>query len=251
MTLLRPSWAAALCALAAVASAQPATPAAATPGDAVVVLPGARNVQRSSQPDGADAAYELDAEFPAAKPILEIVNRLAKLGWQPLKEDPMNPGLSTSMVSGWTSFFDSSKSPRTRRYNWASEWKDGKGNAVFYAFGYEAPEGSRAPLRSLRVTAGVHPSKGFRRISSNEAALAEMRAHGRCRPTRPGPEPRSCRPATGTHFWRPGPRARPPSPLRRSSEGRRRAAGGFGTRAESRRAGPPRRPRRYGRGRFG
>jgi hypothetical protein len=127
--------------------------------EALIVLPGAANVQRDSRMGASAASYEMNVAFPASGPILEIVTRLAKLGWTPLKEDSFNPGIPTSMVRSWTSFVDASKAGRRRRYSWASEWRDTKGDRVHYAFRYEAPEESQRPLLRLAVSASAVPSE--------------------------------------------------------------------------------------------
>jgi hypothetical protein len=132
--------------------------------EALIVLPGASDVQRSSRKGASAVSYEMEVSFPAEGPILEIVTRVARLGWTPLKEDSFNPGISTSMVRSWTSFIDASEATRLRRYAWASEWKNAKGDRVHYAFRYEAPEESQRPLVRLAVVANAVPAELLDRV---------------------------------------------------------------------------------------
>ncbi len=140
--------------------------------DALIVLPDAENVRRQTHGDARSASYELNAPFPAAGPILEIVKRLEKLGWTPLKEDSLNPGTPTSMVRGWTSFVDARKPEHVQRYSWASDWKNSGDDRASYAFAYEAPETSKAPLVRLSVRASVYPAELGARMQSEAARLS-------------------------------------------------------------------------------
>ena len=149
-------------------------------GSALIVLPGAKNVQTRSAEGGSGTSYDLDVPFPAAAPILEIVKRLEKLGWTALKEDSFNPGIPTSMVRGWTSFIDASKPVRVRRYSWASDWADSRGDRAYYVFRYEAPEAGQTPLRSLKVMGSVVPADLHRRMEAD--ASRAMKSHDRASP---------------------------------------------------------------------
>jgi hypothetical protein len=150
---------------------QAAVPAAAhdPAAGALIVLPGARDVRRSSRNGARGVNYRLDVEFPAAGAIGDIVKRLERRGWFPLREDPRNSWAATSLLRGWTTFVDASGTTPTRTYNWWSEWTNLGGDRVSYGFQYEAPEHGGTALRSLFVAAGFYPA-GFARELREEAA---------------------------------------------------------------------------------
>jgi hypothetical protein len=141
---------------------------------ALIVLPGARDVRRSSQNGARGLRYRLDAEFPAAGTIGDIAKRLERRGWFPMREDPRNAWAATSLLRGWTTFVDASGTMPTRTYNWWSEWTNLGGDRVSYGFQYEAPEHGGSPLRSLFVAAGFYPAELARQLREEAAREAEL-----------------------------------------------------------------------------
>src|SRR6185369_10445158 len=138
---------------------------------ALIVLPGARDVHRSSRDGARGIRYRIEAEFPAAGPIVDVVKRLQRRGWFPLREDPANAWRATSLLRGWTSFVDASGTTPDRIYSWWSEWTNLGGDHVSYGFQYEAAEHGESPLRSLSVAAGFYPARLVRELRE-EAARA-------------------------------------------------------------------------------
>jgi hypothetical protein len=149
---------------------RPAMALAAAPessNSALIVLPRASAVQRSSREGARLVRYRLEAEFPAAGPILDVVQRLQRRGWIPLGE-------TTAVLRGWTSYVDVSGTTPIRIYSWWSEWTNLGGDHVSYAFRYERPEHGKAVLRSLSVAAGFYPAPLARRLRE-EATLSVER----------------------------------------------------------------------------
>ena len=56
-----------------------------------------------------------------------------------MKEDYLHPGISTSLVSGWTIYEDPPKRPAHMIYEWSANWKDKADNIVTYQFQYKDP----------------------------------------------------------------------------------------------------------------
>lgn len=183
-------WAAAVlaawpgCGRTETASLAQSAAAAADATPELIVVAGAKNVMRASRSGVGSLEYELDAEFPAAAPILDVVKRLQALGWTALKEDPINPGIPTSMVRSWTSYVDASRPARRREYRWTSEWQEAKGHRVTYAFRYESAEHPVEPLRHLFVAAGSYPAELTRRLEFDSRRAGEEFAR-----SHPGPPP--------------------------------------------------------------
>src|SRR6266481_7679462 len=58
-----------------------------------VVVPGATGVKQSIFQGKDQIIYHLQSEYPADDVLRTISVRLKNLGWEPLKEDWLNPGL--------------------------------------------------------------------------------------------------------------------------------------------------------------
>ena len=141
---------------------------------ALILLPGARDVHRSSRQGARGVSYRIEAEFPAAGPIVDVVKRLKRRGWIPLGEDPRNAWTATSLLRGWTSFVDASGTTPVRIYNWWSEWTNLGGDHVSYGFRYEAPAHGGSALRSLSVAAGFYPAPLARQLKEEATRAAEV-----------------------------------------------------------------------------
>ena len=152
---------------------------------ALIVLPGARDVHRSSRDGARGIRYRLDAGFPASAPIVDVVKRLQRRGWIPLGEDRTG-WTATSLLRGWTSFVDASGAKPIRVYNWWSEWTNLGGDHVSYAFQYEAPEHGGSALRSLSVAAGFYPAPLARQLKEEASRAAE--SYARTHPADPAAE---------------------------------------------------------------
>jgi hypothetical protein len=153
-------------------------PALADPGDpasgALIVLPGARDVHRSSRDGALGVRYRMTAEFPAAGPIVDVVKRLQRRGWIPLIAEPRSGWMASSLVRGWTSFVDASGAKPIRTYSWWSEWTNLGGDHVSFAFRYDTPEHGASAMRSLSVAAGFYPAPLARQLKEEATRSAEL-----------------------------------------------------------------------------
>ncbi len=96
-------------------------------------------------------SYKMKADYPATSVITEISNQLKTAGWQPLKEDYLNPGLPSSHVRGWTYFEDASRPPTRKVHQWMGSWEDKYGNIVTYICKYEYPKNEKKNLSDLQI----------------------------------------------------------------------------------------------------
>lgn len=147
-------------------------PAAARQPSTLLVLPGATNVERRSQYGAEGVQYELDAPFPALQPIQKILDHMSALGWQPLKEDWLNPGIPTSYVRSWVSFEDHSSKPWVHRYAWSSSWRNPTGDLVSYDFRYVLPDAGKRPLSRLTVSASLVPVRLAEQMKAQTEQIA-------------------------------------------------------------------------------
>ncbi len=158
-------------------AALPSLPEAATSREldeatreALVVLDGASMVQCGAGALGSFfVIYTISEEYPARSAIEEISSRLGALGWVPLKEDWLNPGLPSSHVRGWTDYRNETRNPPAYTHQWSAQWQDRFGNVVAYTLQYEYRVGERPDLHSLWVNASWFPV----------ASVGTMRSTGR------------------------------------------------------------------------
>jgi hypothetical protein len=170
-----------LCVLAVVAAIRivttsPSTPASTSIADTVptaepdaavravlIVLDGATMVRRDTGAYGSyHVAYGLNAPHPATNAIQQISSRLIALGWKPLEDDWLNPGLPSSHVRGWTEFGDRTTSPAQHVHQWKAQWQDKAGSIVDYSFHYAYPRSGAPNLNSLSVNVSWYPASGVK-----------------------------------------------------------------------------------------
>jgi len=124
--------------------------------DFFVVVSGATEVQHSIFQGKDQITYRLQVPYPAADVLRTINTRLNQTGWQPLKEDWLNPGLPTSHVRGWFYFEDLTTKPSTSVRGWNGDWKNSAHDVLTYTLEYRCPGdlcSSTRDLRDLRVVA--------------------------------------------------------------------------------------------------
>ena len=138
----------------------PAAKADAEAGrQALIVLAGATRVTRGQGGHGSlFVAYRLAEEYPAPNAIQQISSQLSELGWVPLQEDWLNPGLPSSHVRGWTDFRDNVGNSPRHVHQWSAQWQAPDGNLVDYSLRYVYPEGGARDLRSLWVSGVWSPA---------------------------------------------------------------------------------------------
>jgi hypothetical protein len=85
-----------------------------------VVVPVATGAKQGIFQGKDQIIYHLQSEYPADDALRTISVCLKNLGWEPLKEDWLNPGLPSSHVRGWTYFEDETTKPATSVRAWIS-----------------------------------------------------------------------------------------------------------------------------------
>jgi len=144
--------------------------------EALIVLDGASRVERGGGAYGSlFVAYRLTEEYPARNAIERVSSHLRTLGWVPLKEDWLNPGLPSSHVRGWTDYVDRTANLVRHVYQWSAEWQDSRGNLVDYSLRYECPEPGPSDLRSLWVTGLWYPAAQAKMMQQFTRIEAESR----------------------------------------------------------------------------
>jgi hypothetical protein len=138
-----------------------------TPIRELIPLKGAATVRFDKGAyDSLAVAYGLNEKYPARDVLSQIAGRLKKLGWEPLKEDWLNPGLPSSHVRGWAEYVDGTVKPERQVHAWQAEWKNGAGDVVAYSFQYSYPRNGKADLQSLWVNGSWYAA----------SAVAKMKA---------------------------------------------------------------------------
>ncbi len=129
---------------------------------ALILVDGAKKVRYVKSQLNDQLIYWLSISYPAESVLQQISAELIQKGWQPLREDWMNPGLASSHSRGWTSFGDATTKPKTYVFQWLAQWRDAKGNVVLYCFEYRDPAKaedyrSTPDTSELKVIAAYYP----------------------------------------------------------------------------------------------
>lgn len=121
-----------------------------------IVVPGATGVKQSIFQGKDQIIYHLHSEYPADDVLGTISMHLKRLGWEPLNEDWLNPGLPSSHVRGWDYFQDRTTKPVTSARAWNGDWENSTHDILIYVLTYSCPDdlcSSTRNLRDLRVIA--------------------------------------------------------------------------------------------------
>jgi hypothetical protein len=137
---------------------------------ALLSYPNATDEQFDDRESVYRLSYHVRTNFPAWPVIQSISNTLQKAGWQPLKNNFLNPDTPSSQVDGWKEFLDATALPPLCVRQWLGDWKDASGNIVTYGFRY-AQKCDTTSLTDLEVTAWYTPEIVAERI------LAELQKH--------------------------------------------------------------------------
>jgi len=119
--------------------------------DALILLPNATNIKYYELGGSLQLTYKVKADYPATKVIETISNKLNQDKWHILKEDFLNPGLSSSHVKGWSSYENVTKSPTQIDHLWKADWENQLGDIVTYVFLYQYGKKESKDLNNLTV----------------------------------------------------------------------------------------------------
>ncbi len=128
----------------------------------MVIVPHAVHIQRHKLDSGVQLTYQIRASYPAQNVLHTINTRLHALGWKPLRDDFLNPGLPSSHVRGWLYYEDHATQPYTSVRVWQADWQDAEQEVVTYRLEYRCAENecsSTANLVDLQVV-GLHVPAG-------------------------------------------------------------------------------------------
>lgn len=143
--------------------------------ESLILLPNATNVKYYEVGGSLQLTYKLKVDYPAAKVIEVISNKLKQDKWHILKEDFLNPGFSSSHVSGWSSYENATKSPTQIDHLWKADWENQSGDIVTYAFLYQYGKKESKDLNNLTVY-GIFISAPLAKQS--RAEIAELMEKG-------------------------------------------------------------------------
>ena len=147
--------------------------------DALVVVDGAQKVECESTAGSYAVTYEVLEPYPAAATLSRIRSELSRLGWQPLAEDFLNPGVLSSHVRGWVSFEDATTAPATQAHQWYGQWEAASGDVVAFGLLYRSPLGGAAIPSTVGVSGRYLPCE---MVNEQVRTLApEKRRARKCR----------------------------------------------------------------------
>ncbi len=137
--------------------------------DSLIVLSGATNINYAKVNKTDQVTYNLKADYPAAEIINQLLKKLGNMGWTPLNEDFLNPGLPTSFVRGWSDYEDISKKPNMKVHSWLSDWQNRNGDVLVYGLRYQYPINAQPDMSSMNIVAIFIP------VDVAKAALEYLR----------------------------------------------------------------------------
>ena len=126
--------------------------------NSLFAVPGAVDVRFAELHGTEQLYYSLNAQYPARKIIDKIKAQLNALGWTPLEDSFLNPGIPTSHVSGWCNFEDATGKRLQVVHSWWGDWTNNRGEIVTYILRYAYPKNNQPQLESFDVTA-IYMSK--------------------------------------------------------------------------------------------
>jgi hypothetical protein len=126
--------------------------------DSLFLVHGASDVHFTKLCGTDQLSYHITSQYPAYKVITNIKAKLNELGWIPLKNSFLNPGLPTSHVRGWTNFEDATGERLKVVHSWWGDWTNERGEIVTYILRYDYLKNEQPDLESLSVTA-IYMSK--------------------------------------------------------------------------------------------
>lgn len=132
---------------------------AQTPVPAGLYVPeGARNVQQRQRQGIREISYNVAAAYPASSFLCELTNYVERQQWRGLREDALNAGSESSLVSGWGDYGNATRQPETHVHAWMSQWLNQQGDLLTYALQYEYPAAGTPDLSTLKVFALIWPA---------------------------------------------------------------------------------------------
>jgi hypothetical protein len=106
----------------------------------MMVLEGAEDVQAYQQADNSTSvSYFVVATYPAAEVLMIIDQHLRALGFEPMRNDWLNPEIPSSYTRGWTDFEDASSDPPVLIHQWMTHWRNEEGSVVLVDLRYSSP----------------------------------------------------------------------------------------------------------------
>lgn len=126
--------------------------------ESLIILSGATNIDYAKVNKTDQVTFNLKADYPAAGIIDQLLKGTSDMGWTPLKEDFLNPGLPTSIVRGWSYYEDASRKPYTKVHSWQTDWQNKNGDVLIYRLRYRYPLNSQPEMSSMSVIAIYIPA---------------------------------------------------------------------------------------------
>lgn len=143
---------------------------ASNPPPSLVVYPQGEDVAFHQRGEIWEVYYKVEAEYPAEDVLRFIKDSLKRQGWQPLREDYLNPGILSSHETGWDEYFDATTTPETKVHQWLAQWKNQNGDVVWYGLLYRYEKGKEPNLDTVKVFSSYNPAN----IAEKQLRAAEV-----------------------------------------------------------------------------
>lgn len=145
--------------------------------DSLIAVPGGEDVRFDRIHGTEHLYYRLSAQYPAKEFIETISARLQGLGWIPMEDSFLNPGIPSCHVRGWGRFEDATEKRVLVVNQWWGDWGNDTGEVVTYILRYTYPKDQPPDLRSLDVTAIYTPKERADTYKYLQPLLAKQKEH--------------------------------------------------------------------------
>ncbi len=125
----------------------------------LLIYPNSRNIHYIASGTIEQLSFTTEIRYPA-QPFIEWLTReLQSQGWHPLKESFLNPGIPSSIITGWGSFIDGTTIPNQKVHQWIVDWSNSSGDILTYGIQYKYLDSGSEDLNTLFVYGNYFPKK--------------------------------------------------------------------------------------------
>ena len=96
-------------------------------------------------------SFVVHESYPARQIISEIKSQLTHAGWKPLKEDWLNPGISSAPARGWSQYVEETGGTLRDYWTWKAGWQNANGDLIEYTLLYSRPFRTKGPLSDVSI----------------------------------------------------------------------------------------------------
>lgn len=125
--------------------------------DSLITVNGAQNIRFVEYEGTQQLTYSVKEKFPALDFVANLYCDLKSRGWIPMEENFLNPGMTTSHVSGWGGYEDRYAKPPKKVQTWQAQWESERGDVVCYSLKFLFSSNEKDIIADMEVFAVFVP----------------------------------------------------------------------------------------------